>query len=146
MSVTRLDRGTKITIRPATDADIDAIAACIEPFVTEGKVLRRTFGELKSLIPHYLVAEAEGKIVGCVVLEVYSPKLAEIRSLVVSTECQGLGVGKRLVDMCVERAKAQKIFEIMAITSQDGFFQNCGFDYTLPGEKRALFMQTRDEM
>ena len=146
MGTIRLDKGTKITIRPATDADIDAIAACIDPFVAEGKVLRRTFGELKGLIPHYMVAEAEGRIVGCVVLEVYSPKLAEIRSLVVSPECQGRGVGKRLVDCCVERAKALKIFEVMAISSKDEFFQNCGFDYTLPGEKRAFFLQTRDEM
>jgi len=33
---------------------------------------------------------------------------------------------------------------VMAITSSDSFFQSCGFDYTLPGEKRALFIQTRE--
>jgi N-acetylglutamate synthase-like GNAT family acetyltransferase len=146
MTATRLPKDTKITIRSATPADTKAIHACIEPFVAEKKVLRRTFNELETLIPQYLVAEAEGRIVGCVVLEVYSPKLAEIRSLVVAEECQGLGIGKRMVDACVERAKREHIFEVMAITSQDGFFQGCGFDYTLPGEKRALFMQLRDEM
>ncbi len=142
----KVDNKTKIIIRQADPTDLEAIATCIEPFVAQGKVLRRTFSELQSLIPHYLVAEKDGKIVGCVVLEIYSPKLAEIRSLVVSPECQGLGVGKRLVDQCVDRAKEHNIFEIMAITSQDGFFQTCGFDYTLPGEKRALFMQTREQM
>jgi amino-acid N-acetyltransferase len=34
----------------------------------------------------------------------------------------------------------------MAITSTDEFFRACGFDFTLPGEKKALFIQTRDEV
>jgi hypothetical protein len=32
----------------------------------------------------------------------------------------------------------------MAITSADDFFHRCGFDFTLPGEKKALFLQTRE--
>jgi amino-acid N-acetyltransferase len=137
---------TNITIRQATRDDLPAIVACIEPFVAEGKILRRTFSELESLIPHYVVAENDGRIVGCVVLEVYSPKLAEIRSLVVAHECHGKGIGKRLVMACIERAKEQQIFEVMAITSEDLFFQSCGFDFTLPGEKKALFFLTRSDM
>lgn len=137
---------TNITIRRATEADLPAIALCIEPFVAEGKILRRTFSELETLIPHYIVAEIEDKIVGCVVLEVYSPKLAEIRSLVVAHECHGKGIGKRLVTACIERAKDEHIFEVMAITSEDMFFQSCGFDFTLPGEKKALFFVTRSDM
>lgn len=134
---------SKVAIRTATHNDIEAIAACIETFVTQGKVLPRTMSELKDLVPSYLVAEIDNTIVGCVVLEVYSQKLAEIRSLVVNSQYQGKGIGKRLVEACVERAKALNILEVMAITSQDEFFQSCGFDFTLPGEKKALFVQTR---
>jgi hypothetical protein len=36
------------------------------------------------------------------------------------------------------------VLEVMAITSSDGFFISCGFDFTLPGEKKALFYQTRE--
>ena len=125
-------------------ADLHAIIACIEPFVKEGKVLPRTLDELEGLIPNYVVAEivgADGKtrIVGCVVLEVYSKKLAEVRSLVVMPGYQGAGLGKRLVEACLEQARKQEILEVMAITSRDSFFQSCGFDFTLPGEKKALF-------
>lgn len=133
-------------IRPAKDSDLDAIAKCIEPFVAEKKILRRTFSELQSLIPSYVVAEADGEIIGCVVLEVYSPKLAEVRSLVVAREYGGRGIGKRLVNACVEKAKEEGVFEVMAITSEDLFFQSCGFDFTLPGEKKALFYLTRQDM
>jgi amino-acid N-acetyltransferase len=133
---------SELLIRPAIQSDIAGILDCIQPFVKEGKVLPRTVDELEELLPHYWVAQAGGKIVGCVVLEIYSKKLAEIRSLVVAHDFQGKALGKRLVEVCVERAKQDGILEVMAITSQDRFFQNCGFDYTLPGEKRALFLLT----
>ncbi len=60
-----------------------------------------------------------------------------------SGECQGLGVWTRLVEACVELARARDVMEILAITSSESFFRACGFDFTLPDEKKALFLQTR---
>ena len=71
---------------------------------------------------------------GFATLEVYSRKFSEIRSLCVSRDVQGYGIGRRLVAACVELARERRIFEIMVITSQDNFFLGCGFDFTLPGE------------
>jgi amino-acid N-acetyltransferase len=133
-----------VTIRPAAQQDIQQLADFIVDFVADGRLLPRTLDELQELLPAFFVAEYEGRIVGCAALEVYSWKLAEIRSLAVSRSMQGKGVGRKLVDACVERAREQHILEVMAITSSDHFFMSCGFDYTLPGEKRALFMQLRD--
>ena len=133
-----------IMIRPAKGADIRALAELIDPFVQQNILLRRTIDELALLLPNYVVAEADGKIVGCCALEVYSSKLAEVRSLVVAPSHQGQGVGKRLVDVCVERARQERILEVMAITSAEDFFKSCGFDFTLPGEKKALFLHTRE--
>jgi N-acetylglutamate synthase-like GNAT family acetyltransferase len=134
-----------VTVRAATPADIAPLTDFIKPFVGDGKLLPRTFSELESLLPNFFIADRGGEIVGCAALEVYSPKLAEVRSLAVSPTVQGMGIGRKLVDACVERARAQSIFEVMAITSSDHFFITCGFDYTLPGEKRALFIQTREQ-
>jgi N-acetylglutamate synthase-like GNAT family acetyltransferase len=135
---------THILIRAATSTDVEALSAFITPFVSDRKLLPRTIDELHELLPHFFLAEYKGRIVGCAALEVYSWKLAEIRSLAVAEEMQGHGVGRRLVEACIERAKAQNVLEVMAITSSDAFFMSCGFDYTLPGEKRALFIQTRE--
>ena len=82
---------------------------------------------------------------GCAALEVYSKKLAEIRSLAVSPKVQGMGIGKMLVNACVELAHEKKILEVMVITSNEQFFKAVGFDFTMTGEKKALFIQTRDE-
>ncbi|MCA0458488.1 MAG: GNAT family N-acetyltransferase [Chloroflexi bacterium] len=135
---------SSILIRMATADDLEPLTAFLVPFVEAGKLLPRTFDELRDLLPTLFLAEYEGTIVGCAALEIYSWKLAEVRSLAVSSAMQGRGVGKRLVDACIDRARSANILEVMAITSSDAFFMACGFDYTLPGEKRALFMQLRD--
>jgi amino-acid N-acetyltransferase len=75
---------------------------------------------------------------------VYSKKLAEVRSLAVAEELRGKGVGKKLVDSCVNLAHELNVLEVMAITANEDFFRSCGFDFTLPGQKKALFIQTRD--
>jgi len=128
-----------VEIRSVTTGDLPAIARFIEPFVAEGKLLPRTREELDELTPHGFIALSNGAIVGFVALEVYSRKLAEVRSLAVSSEFRRQGVGRRLVDKCVERATKLGVLEVMAITSSDDFFLSCGFDFTLPGEKKALF-------
>ena len=138
---------TSYTIRMARVEDVPGIIRLIQGYVSEGKLLARTLTEIDDLLPNFFVAVTDESdvIIGCAALEIYSPKLGEIRSLAVAREAQGLGVGRRLVNACVERARLNKVLEVMAVTSSDGFFQSCGFDYTLPGEKRALFLQTRDE-
>lgn len=134
-----------ITIRHAEQSDTAALTDFIIPFVADGKLLPRTGDELVSLMPHCFIAESESRIVACAALEIYSPKLAEVRSLAVAEEFQGTGLGKRLVQACVDLAHEERVLEVMAITSSEHFFKSCGFDFTLPGEKKALFIRTRDE-
>jgi N-acetylglutamate synthase-like GNAT family acetyltransferase len=131
-------------IRQATREDVSALELFIEPFVREGWLLPRTREELDELVTHGFIAEQDGGIVGFAALEIYSSKLGEIRSLAVSAELQGHGIGRRLVGACVERARERNVLEVMAITSSEGFFRTCGFDFTLPGERKALFIQTRE--
>jgi amino-acid N-acetyltransferase len=134
-----------IVLRTATRDDIDAIITFIEPFVEEGFLLRRTYDEVEEWLPTFYLAEVDAEIVGCAALEIYSKKLAEIRSLAVSPKMQGMGIGKMLVNACVELAREKHILEVMVITSNEHFFKAVGFDYTMTGEKKALFIQTRDQ-
>ncbi len=133
-----------VTYRHVDFHDLDQLAEFIEPFVAVGKLLPRTRDELEELVRNGFLAEIDGEIVGFAALEVYSRKLSEIRSLAVAPNLQGSGIGRVLVRMCVDRATELNVLEVMAITSSEEFFRNCGFDFTLPGEKKALFIQTRD--
>ena len=135
----------KIVVRAARFDDLEGIEDLIEPFVDGGKLLPRTWDELQNLVPTGFVADQAGRIVGFAALEIYSRKMGEIRSLCVAEGFQGQGVGKRLVQACVDFAAERRVFEVMVVTSSEDFFRTCGFDFTLPGEKKALFLQTRAE-
>jgi len=135
---------SEVIIRRATIADVAELSEFIKPFVAQGRLLHRTMMELEILVANCFVAVYQGRIVGCAALEIYSNKLAELRSLAVAPEVRRMGVGKQLVTACVDCAKKLEILEVMAITSSEEFFKACGFDFTLPGEKKALFIQTRE--
>ena len=128
----------------ARNEDVATIRALIEPHVASGRLLRRASEEIEYLLPTFVLAEMEGEVVGCAALEVYSSRLAEVRSLAVSPQARGAGVGRCLVEACVKIARERQILEVMAITSNDRFFRAVGFDYTLANERKALFIQTRE--
>ncbi len=135
-----------VIIRKAITDDLPAIEALIKRFVEDGTLLPRTFEELEDLLGNFFVAEIEGQMVGCAALDIYNRKLAEIRSLAVDPSAQGNGVGKLLVQACIDLAQEREILEVMAISASEDFFKSCGFDFTLPNLRKAFFIQTRDEL
>jgi len=134
-----------VAIRSATPSDVDAIDEFLQPFVGKQLILPRTIEELRVLVQHGFVAEDRGIIMGFVAVEIYSRKMAEVQSLAVDVQYQGQGIGRRLVRHCVQRARDQGILELMAITLSDKLFRECGFDYSLPNQKRALFWHLQAE-
>ena len=89
-------------------------------------------------INRFFVAVEENKIVGCCALDIYSKRIAEVRSLAVDRHYQKLTVGTKLVNRCLSLAKEKGIKEVFAITSRPHLFSNLGFG-TFQGEKLALF-------
>jgi amino-acid N-acetyltransferase len=53
--------------------------------------------------------------------------LAEIRSLVVAPETQGVGIGRHLVTALVAQAIELELPQVFALTRQTGFFLKLGF-------------------
>lgn len=137
-----------LALRQAVPTDAAAIHALLRPFVAQHLLLERTEGEIVELTRHGFVAvtaddDQPERCVGFAAVEVYSQKLAELQCLAVHTKFQRSGVGRQLVEMCIERARGLGVMEVMAISSSDRFLEICGFDYALPDQKRALFFQLR---
>ncbi|MDG1873973.1 MAG: GNAT family N-acetyltransferase [Mariniblastus sp.] len=128
-------------IVPATHDDFADVQQFLLPFMDGLSLLPRTSIELELLLKHSFRAVAEKKIVGFCALEIYSKKLAELQCLAVDSSFRRRGVGRALVLRCIERARDEKVNEMMAISSSDEMFMSCGFDYSLPNQKRALFIQ-----
>lgn len=133
----------EVVFRLATLDDVPKLQEMLELFVRQHKLLRRTPEELAVLTKHGFIAELNDEIVGFCAVEVYSRKLAEIQSLAVATHCQGKGIGRKLVMMCLDRARELDVMEVLAITSSEEFLRGCGFDYSLPDQKKAMFCQLR---
>ncbi|MFK7767021.1 MAG: GNAT family N-acetyltransferase [Mariniblastus sp.] len=122
--------------------DLAAIQAFLAPFMDDVQLLKRTSLDLELLLKHSFKAlDSNGEIVGFCALEIYSKKLAELQCLAVAESFRRKGVGRELVRCCVARAKEEKVLEMMAVSSSDEMFKACGFDYSLPNQKRALFIQ-----
>ena len=134
-----------IGIRNAKLADLQDLQQFLKPFVAAEQILPRSNDELSVLIMHGFVAELKEEIVGFSAVEIYSKKLAEIQSIAVAPPMQGKGLATELVRRCVERAESEGVLELMAITASESPFRSVGFDYSLPNQKRALFLQTRSQ-
>lgn len=136
------NRSSPVLIRSAEPADLEPVSRLIEPYVAQRKLLPRSTEELAALIRCGFVAEMEGRVVGFAAVEIYSRKLAEMLCLAVAEHAQGLGIGRQLVQACVDRARQSQVKELMAITSSEDFLLGCGFHFTLPDQRKALFIRT----
>jgi amino-acid N-acetyltransferase len=132
---------SKVAVDASCGDDATELLEFLQPFVDRRQLLQRTLDELRHLTRHGFVARAGGRIIGFAAVEMYSRKLAEIQCLAVAPEWQGHGIGTRIVQRCVARARELGVLELMAITASDEFLKKCGFHYSLPDQKRALFIQ-----
>ena len=115
------------TFRVACDADADAIYHLVSGHVAEGRLLPRSRDEIASRVSRFLVAVADGHIVGCADLAPLSRRVAEVRSLVVDDGVRSCGIGRRLVRELEERALAAGFETLTAFTHTPGYFVQLGF-------------------
>ncbi len=137
------ERQSAIDYRSAQPEDLDAIEQLIRPHVEARHLLPRSRDQLAELIGNGYTAFDGESLIGFAAVEIYSNKLAEILCLAVADGYQRLGIGKRLVELCIDLAKRQSVMELMAISSSERFWCDCGFDFSLPFEKKAFFYQIR---
>lgn len=120
-----------MTIREAAAADWPPIQALIKQFPDH--LMQEHLPDPEE----FFLAEEDGTLIACCALEVYSQRLAEIRSLAVLPAHQGKGIATELVARCVNRAREQKVHEILTVTGTPAFFEKHGFK-TFQSEKYAL--------
>ncbi len=115
-----------LRIRPARAEDVEAMRELIDTYAAQDLMLSRSREFLDEHLRDYLVAEDDG-FAGCCALAVLTHDLAEIRSLAVRPETSRRGVGKALVDACVDQARQLGLRRVFALTLVPEFFERCGF-------------------
>jgi N-acetylglutamate synthase-like GNAT family acetyltransferase len=125
-------RTSGVEIRPAGKGDMAGIRNLIRLFPQQ-------LGQQNlPRVTSFFVALSGDRPMGCCALQIYSKRLAEVRSLAVHPDFQDRGVASRLVQCCIQRAKERGIRELFAVTSQTSFFRRQGFA-TFRREKTAMF-------
>jgi len=107
--------------------------ALVADKVADGTILKRMDDEVATNIRSYVIALEAQKIVGYTALHIHSPRLAEIRSLIVDEAYRKQKVGKSLVAFALDEARTLGIEEVLALTYIQPFFEKLGF-YEIPKE------------
>lgn len=116
-----------IKLRKAKMSDIPHIHSIVNDYALRGLMLRRPLMMLYESVRDFVVAEYQGSIIGTSGLHVLWNDMAEVRSLAVSADWQGKGIGKSLIQFMVQEAQEIGIERLFAFTYQQGFFEKCGF-------------------
>lgn len=78
-------------------------------------------------LQEFLVADLDGVIVGCGALHVMWEDVAEIRTLAVSPEVKGRGVGSRILAALIHQARIVGVDRLFCLTFETEFFGRHGF-------------------
>ncbi len=117
-------------IRKACIEDVKKIHSLINLSSSNGEMLARPLGELYDNLRDYFVCEENREIIGTGALHICWEDLAEIRSLCVAESARKKGIGRMLVDACIEEAQRFRIGKIFLLTYRVEFFEKCEFHIT----------------
>lgn len=117
-----------MTVRKADIKDVQGIQTLVNYFAAKDEMLPKSLSVLYENIRDFWVAyDEENNLLGCCAAHVCWGDLAEIKSLAVREDIHGKGIGKMLVDTCIEDIKSLGVKRVFALTYTVGFFEKQGF-------------------
>ena len=117
-----------IEIRPAQTKDIPAIRGLIDMYTLGGRLLSKETVTLYEDVQEFSVAVEGDVVVGCGALHVLWEDLAEVRTVAVLERLKGQGVGHRILETIIERARVVGVERIFCLTFETQFFGRHGFE------------------
>lgn len=114
-------------IRKAVVGDVANMQKLINSFADRGDLLPKSLNQLYEDIRDFFVIDADGQISGTCALHINWGDLAEVKALTVMDSLQGKGMGRKLVETCLDEARALGISRIFALTYKPEFFHRLGF-------------------
>lgn len=139
-------------LRAMQAQDIPSVLSLMDSFVKKGILLARTEKQLKAELDNYIVYNVDGGIHACAALKVYqesgAQSQAEICAVAVDPSYGNMGVGPKLINYLLDKARAQKISSVFVMTTQTAdFFEKLGFAPdsidSIPAERKALWSPER---
>ena len=116
-----------VTIRRARTSDVRAIRDLVAPLAERRVLVSKDTVAYFEGLQEFRVAEIDGQVVGCGALHVMWDDLAEIRTLAVSADHLGHGVGGALLEALADDAVELGVERLFCLTFEVDFFTRHGF-------------------
>lgn len=124
----RLVDALAVTIRHARTSDVRAIRELVRPLADRRVLVAKEAVTYFEALQEFRVAVVEEQLVGCGALHVMWEDLAEVRTLAVSDERLGQGVGLALLNVLLDDARDLGISRVFCLTFETEFFRRQGFE------------------
>jgi amino-acid N-acetyltransferase len=107
------------SLREATIEDVGGILKLIEPLEVDGTLVKRGRELIEREIEYFSVIEHDGVILGCAALYPFlTEKMAEMACLIVNSEEQSRGEGRRILKHMENRARAAGFTKLFVLTTR----------------------------
>ena len=128
--------------------DISAVLSLIRPFVSKEILLPRSEQQMEAEYNDFIVYELDGAVRACAALHIYDRSQAEIAALAVDETCAHIGIGPKMIEYLIEKAKTVSIESVFILTTQTAdWFEKQGFVAdsidTLPERRRKIWNPKR---
>lgn len=115
-------------MRRARTSDVPRIQALVAPLVQERILLGKESVVFYEAVQEFRVVEdADGTLIGCGALHVMWEDLGEVRTLAVTADRLGRGVGHALMDRLEVDARELGLTRLFCLTFEVPFFSRHGF-------------------
>ena len=126
----------------------------IEPYVQRRILLGKELVTLFEAVQEFVVAELDGRVVGCVALRPAADGVYELSKMAVDPALRGRGVGRRVITAAVERARSLGATSLFLGSSTRlapavHLYESVGFTHVpreeidMPYERANVFMVLR---
>lgn len=114
-------------MRAARTSDVRGILELLDPWVQRRILLGKEVVTLFESVQEFVVAEADGRLIGCGALHVMWEDLGEIRTLIVAEDWLHHGVGGAVVALLEDKARELGLSRLFCLTFEVDFFTRRGF-------------------
>ena len=140
----------EFSVRRARTTDVPRIQALVAPLVQERILLGKESVVFYEAVQEFRVVEdADGALIGCGALHVMWEDLGEVRTLAVTADRLGHGVGHALMDRLEADARELGLSRLFCLTFEVPFFARHGFtdmgSETVDPQVYAELVRSHDE-
>ena len=135
-------------VRPMTQQDIPSVLSIMNPFIKKQILLPRTEDELLSQLNDFITYEIDECVCACAALHVHQNQ-AEIAAVAVDKTYSHLGIGPKLIEYLITKAKNLNLQSVFILTTQSAdWFEKLGFQSdsidSLPEERKKFWTPERN--